>query len=73
MYIDKKKAKGQKWRVSEFKLFLIASLFGSTGIIIGMRRFRHKTKHAKFVYGVPIIFIIQLYIIYKCIPFMFTI
>ena len=70
MYIDKKRAKGQKWRISEFRLFLIASLFGSLGILIGMRNFRHKTKHLKFVYGIPIIFIIQLYVIYRCLPLM---
>lgn len=69
MYIDKKLAREHKWRVSELKLFIIAFLFGSTGIIIGMKKFRHKTKHLKFVYGIPIIFIMQLYIIYECIPF----
>jgi uncharacterized membrane protein YsdA (DUF1294 family) len=71
MYIDKKRARGQKWRISEFKLFLIAFLFGSPGILIGMRNFRHKTKHFKFVYGVPIILIIQLYIIYRYLPLIF--
>lgn len=72
MYIDKKRAKGQKWRISEFRLFMIAFLFGSPGILIGMKSFRHKTKHFKFIYGIPIILIIQLYIIYRCLPFIFT-
>lgn len=65
MYIDKKNAKGKKWRVPEAKLFVIAILLGSPGILIGMQIFRHKTKHLKFVYGIPTILIIQIYIVYK--------
>lgn len=65
MYIDKRKAKKGKWRIPEAKLFTIASLFGSLGIMLGMEIFRHKTKHFKFVYGIPVIFFIQLYLIYK--------
>lgn len=64
MYIDKEKSKKSKWRVSELKLFLIASAFGSLGIFLGMHMFRHKTKHKKFIYGIPLFMIIQLLIIF---------
>jgi uncharacterized membrane protein YsdA (DUF1294 family) len=62
MYSDKKKAKKGYWRVPEQRLFIIAILFGSLGILIGMRMFNHKTRHFKFVFGIPVILIIQIFI-----------
>ena len=59
MGIDKYKAIHHKWRISERTLFLFAFLFGSIGSILGMYLFHHKTKHSKFVYGIPAIFILQ--------------
>ena len=59
MYIDKEKAKRQKWRISEKTLFLIAILGGSIGSNLGMRVCRHKTKHWYFVIGMPLIFLLQ--------------
>lgn len=73
MYIDKKNARGKKWRVPEAKLFVIAILLGSPGILIGMQIFRHKTKHLKFVYGIPVILIVQIYLIYKLMKMSFNI
>lgn len=64
MYIDKRKAEAHKWRIPEARLFLFAAIFGSIGMLLGMRVFRHKTKHMKFVIGVPCILIIQIIIIY---------
>lgn len=63
MYIDKQKSKKSKWRVPESKLFFIAIILGSLGILLGMYSFRHKTKHKKFSYGIPFLIIIQLFII----------
>lgn len=60
MFIDKKKAIKNKWRIPEKNLFLIAILGGSVGSITGMHLFRHKTKHWYFKYGMPAILIIQL-------------
>lgn len=57
---DKKKAREGKYRISEKALFTIAILGGSIGSIIGMRKFRHKTKHWYFKYGMPGIFILQI-------------
>jgi len=62
MYIDKEKAKKGKWRIKESTLLLIAVIGGSIGSYLGMKTFRHKTKHAKFKYGIPLIIIIQLVI-----------
>lgn len=60
MGIDKQKAKNKKWRIKERTLFVIALLGGSIGSIIGMQVFRHKTKHKKFVIGMPFICIAQI-------------
>jgi uncharacterized membrane protein YsdA (DUF1294 family) len=59
MGIDKKRAKKKQWRIKESTLFLLAILGGSIGSILGMYTFRHKTKHKKFVIGMPVILAIQ--------------
>ena len=63
MGVDKSKAKRRKWRIPEATLFLVAAIGGSIGSIAGMYAFRHKTKHWYFVYGMPVIFLIQVLII----------
>lgn len=60
MGMDKRRAKRQEWRVPEARLFLVALLGGSIGSIVGMRVFRHKTKHWYFVWGMPAILILQI-------------
>ncbi len=64
MGIDKYKSKHNMWRIPESTLLFIALLLGSIGSYIGMYTFRHKTLHAKFKYGIPIIFIINIICIY---------
>jgi len=59
MGIDKLKSKLGAWRISERTLFAVAFLGGSVGILGGMHVFRHKTRHAKFKWGIPLIIIIQ--------------
>jgi len=59
MGIDKRRARLGKWRIPERTLFLIALLGGSIGSLIGMYLFRHKTRHLKFVIGMPLILICQ--------------
>jgi len=63
MWYDKRNAKKNKWRVPENRLFLAAAIGGCIGIWLGMQRFRHKTLHAKFKYGIPAIFIAQILLI----------
>lgn len=60
MMIDKRRAKRGEWRIPEKTLFTIALLYGSIGVSLGMKRFRHKTKHKSFVIGIPAIEVVQL-------------
>lgn len=66
MGVDKKRAIKGAWRISEAALFTAALIGGSLGCILGMRQFRHKTKHWYFKYGMPAILIVQLLIIGFC-------
>lgn len=60
MLVDKRKAVKKRWRIPEKTMFTLAILGGSLGIYAGMQLFRHKTKHAKFSIGVPVILAIQI-------------
>lgn len=64
MGMDKKRAIRGAWRISEASLFLTALLGGALGCTLGMKHFRHKTKHWYFKYGMPAIFVVQLLIIF---------
>ena len=55
--LDKWKAKSGAWRISERALLLVALAGGSVGALAGMMLFRHKTRKAKFVIGVPVMFV----------------
>ena len=57
---DKMCAKRGMWRVPEKILLLLAFLGGSVGALAAMAIFRHKTRHLKFRYGVPLILIFQI-------------
>jgi uncharacterized membrane protein YsdA (DUF1294 family) len=62
--LDKYRAKSRAWRVPE-KILLIISFFGgSISMFITMLLIRHKTRHMKFMIGIPFIFIIQCVTIY---------
>ena len=60
MCIDTYKAKQNLWRIPEKTLFFVALLGGSLGCLLGMYAVRHKTKHARFVVGMPLIMGIQI-------------
>ncbi len=53
-----------KRRVPEKTLFLIAFLGGAAGIYAGMKRFRHKTLHKSFKYGIPAILILHFLLLF---------
>lgn len=59
MGLDKYKARKHLWRIPEKTLFLASLLGGSTGTLIGMYLFHHKTRHWYFVIGMPAILILQ--------------
>ena len=63
MGIDKRRAIRGAFRIPEATLFAVAILGGSIGSILGMHLFRHKTKHWYFLFGFPIILIIQIIIL----------
>jgi len=60
MRLDKRRAVHQAYRIPERTLFRTAWLGGAWGIYISMRMFHHKTRQARFVWGVPLIGVLQL-------------
>lgn len=63
MGIDKYKAKKRAFRIPEATLFILAVFGGSLGTTLGMFLFRHKTRHWYFLYGMPLILIIQIILV----------
>ena len=57
---DKIKAKRGTWRVPEATLFLLSLLGGSVAMYITMHLIRHKTKHLRFMIGIPLIILLQI-------------
>ncbi|MFK7990915.1 MAG: DUF1294 domain-containing protein [Sandaracinaceae bacterium] len=57
---DKHRAKSAGRRVSERMLWRLTALGGAAGAWFGMRVFRHKTKKPRFVWGVPLLLLLQL-------------
>lgn len=56
---DKRRAEQGAWRISERTLLGIALFGGSVGALCGMRFFHHKTRKARFSFGIPFILIGQ--------------
>ena len=59
--IDKRRAVRKAWRIPESVLIGFAAIGGSVGAFLAMLVFRHKTKHAKFTVGVPLILVAQIF------------
>ena len=57
--VDKRKARRGDWRVSEAALMTVSALGGSVAMLVTMLVIRHKTKHIKFMLGIPIIILFQ--------------
>ena len=51
---DKIFAKKGMWRIPEATLMLVGLLGGALAMFITMRTVRHKTKHKKFMIGLPL-------------------
>ena len=60
----RKKAKQGSWRISEVTLLTLAIIGGSIGALLGMQVWHHKTMHKKFKYGLPLILLAQIALIY---------
>ena len=63
IFIDKKKAEKEKWRIKESTLLLLSIFGGSIGGILGMYIFHHKTKKPRFYVGLPVIIVLQILLI----------
>lgn len=51
---DKRRAQQGAWRIPERTLLLSTWLMGGVGAWLGMRVFRHKTRHAVFCVSAPV-------------------
>ena len=65
-FYDKKISKLNKvsLRTPEKSLLIWSALGGSVAMLITMLLIRHKTKHVKFMVGIPVIIVIQAAIIF---------
>ena len=63
---DKKISKKNRveLRVPERNLLILSALGGSVAMFVTMLLIRHKTKHVKFMLGIPVIIILQAAAIY---------
>ena len=61
---DKRRAIKHRYRISEFTLMLFSALGGSVAMLLTMLLIRHKTRHVKFMVGIPVIIILQLAIVF---------
>ena len=62
--VDKVRAAAGKWRVPKGTLLLTAALGGSPALLLSMLLLRHKTRHKKFILGVPAILLVQAALVY---------
>lgn len=62
--VDKHRARRKMWRVPEKTFFILALLGGCPGVYTGLLVFRHKTRHWYFMFGIPAIFILQIFMVY---------
>lgn len=56
---DKSRAQRHKRRIAEKTLFMTALLGGSAAMYLTMIAVRHKTRHKRFMIGLPLIMIVQ--------------
>ena len=60
---DKHSARKGRRRVPEKTLFIASALGGSAAMYAVMRLIRHKTKHKRFMIGLPVIMTVQILVI----------
>lgn len=64
---DKKAARKKARRVRERTLFIFSLLGGSVAMLLTMLTIRHKTRHLRFMVGIPIIILVQaLILVFGC-------
>ncbi len=57
---DKYKARHHRWRIPEAALFWVAALGGCAAMYVTMRLIHHKTRHRRFMWGLPAILLLQI-------------
>jgi uncharacterized membrane protein YsdA (DUF1294 family) len=57
---DKRAAQAKSRRISEKTLMFVSAIGGSVAMLAVMRAIRHKTKHMKFMVGIPVIIVLQI-------------
>ena len=57
---DKVASIAKKWRIPEKMLMIFAFFGGATAMYITMQLIRHKTKHKKFMIGLPVFIVLHL-------------
>lgn len=64
---DKRRAKisGAR-RVPERTLFILSALGGSAAMLVTMLLIRHKTRHIRFMIGIPAIMLAQYAVVWTC-------
>ena len=62
--VDKWKARKGRWRIPEDSLIWLAVAGGSIGALGAMFLFRHKTRHLKFILGIPAILLLQVLLVF---------
>ena len=62
--VDKSRARNHGKRISESTLLYIAALGGAPLMFITMLLIHHKTKHVKFMLGLPLMILYQALIVY---------
>lgn len=60
---DKHCAIRDKWRVKERTLLIVSALGGGIAMYVTMQLIRHKTKKLKFMLGIPLIVIAEIFLI----------
>ena len=68
---DKKISKKNRveLRIPEKTLLLLSALGGSVAMYVTMLLIRHKTKHVKFMLGIPLIMVIQAALVFALVYF----
>lgn len=61
--MDKLRARAGSWRFSERSLIILGLLGGAISEYTTMKIIRHKTRHNKFMIGLPVIIFLQLAIV----------
>ncbi|ASS65615.1 MULTISPECIES: DUF1294 domain-containing protein [unclassified Paenibacillus] len=57
--IDKAAARAGRRRIPEKRLFAVSLLGGAPGAWAGMKAWRHKTLHASFRLGIPLLIVVD--------------